>query len=398
MSSEPVAGAIDGSSDEPWFIRDVRLQREASEGRDVMPAVRPQADRPASPRDTGVRVEHPEDSGGVPVRRTSVWPYAAGAAAALVIGGGLLYGSGSNDLAKPAETPSARARTILTATVWPTTRDPLSTTTEAVSRCATPAIIEDLRAAIGARAREAGATDARRLRANMARLSISGGAPASAAAAPGFEACTVRLSLWLPTVDGAPREIAASATYAIDSRAGGNARVGTVEGIGELIAQLSAPALTFSPTIAAADPLPGIARPATQPDLARPPAAPAVASPPAVVVEAPPAARAAPVAGSANPRGAAGNDFEGGNDRCGEVRTRAEYLVCSNVRLAALDDEVSALLAGIETNADPTTAGVAREDQARFLRFRDRCAETSCVSRVYRRRILDLRDFGYPRG
>lgn len=77
---------------------------------------------------------------------------------------------------------------------------------------------------------------------------------------------------------------------------------------------------------------------------------------------------------------------------CRNARMRSERMVCANDRLASLDREMSSLFYSVMSDADGAIRAELRRSRDRFLAWRDRCSNETCVAEAYRDRIAEIKD------
>ena len=82
---------------------------------------------------------------------------------------------------------------------------------------------------------------------------------------------------------------------------------------------------------------------------------------------------------------------------CRKARARSERMVCADPRLASLDRAMSSLFYSEMSNADGTTRAELRRSRDRFLAWRNRCPDESCVARAYEDRMAEIRDIAAGR-
>jgi len=119
------------------------------------------------------------------------------------------------------------------------------------------------------------------------------------------------------------------------------------------------------------------ATPVTAPETPQPP------SPPSTAPSARPAEQSVP----AKPSSTARPSFN-----CGYARTNGEIAVCGNAGLAALDRQMTAQYRGAIAGASPEQQAILQQTRDRFLGYRDRCPNTSCIGDAYVGRMREIRD------
>ena len=77
---------------------------------------------------------------------------------------------------------------------------------------------------------------------------------------------------------------------------------------------------------------------------------------------------------------------------CARARTRSERAVCSSSELAALDRQMVGFYGAAYRGAEPEARALLERTRGRFLAFRDRCGNDSCIADAYRGRITEIRD------
>jgi uncharacterized protein YecT (DUF1311 family) len=77
---------------------------------------------------------------------------------------------------------------------------------------------------------------------------------------------------------------------------------------------------------------------------------------------------------------------------CAKARTRGETAVCSNAGLAALDRNMAAQYAQAVGQATPQQRALLRATRNRFIAYRDRCPNRSCIGEAYVGRMREIRD------
>ena len=194
--------------------------------------------------------------------------------------------------------------------------------------------------------------------------------------------CSGSLSLDLPpgvAAVGGRTSLMADVDYTVQPAADGSGMVVLLRNADAIIAPLATLARTGTAP-AQAQPTPGDQPAGTPgPDASPQPAQPTPA-PPVAAPQAP--APATPVRqASARP------SFD-----CGKARTRGEIAVCSDAGLAALDRNMAARYVRAVEAASPAQRDLLRQTRDRFLRYRDRCSNNSCVGDAYVGRMREIRD------
>jgi hypothetical protein len=77
---------------------------------------------------------------------------------------------------------------------------------------------------------------------------------------------------------------------------------------------------------------------------------------------------------------------------CANARTKGEIAVCSDAGLAALDRNMAAQFNRSMAAASPSQAALLRRTRDRFLGYRDRCPNKSCIGDAYTGRMREIRD------
>jgi hypothetical protein len=77
---------------------------------------------------------------------------------------------------------------------------------------------------------------------------------------------------------------------------------------------------------------------------------------------------------------------------CARARTKGEIAVCSNAGLAALDRNMAAQYGRAIAQATPEQRALLRSTRNRFLAYRDRCPNHSCIGNAYVGRMREIRD------
>jgi uncharacterized protein YecT (DUF1311 family) len=195
--------------------------------------------------------------------------------------------------------------------------------------------------------------------------------------------CSGTLSLDLPpgvAVVGGRRTLTADVDYTVQPAADGSGNVVLLRNADTVIGPLatlarvgetsSSPQASTPPVSAPATPAPA---PGEQPQA--PPSQPA----PAPTQQQP--ARPPSVAAGAHP------SFD-----CAKARTKGEIAVCSNAGLAALDRNMADQYRGAIAHATPDQRALLRRTRDRFIAYRDRCPNRSCIGDAYVGRMREIRD------
>jgi hypothetical protein len=77
---------------------------------------------------------------------------------------------------------------------------------------------------------------------------------------------------------------------------------------------------------------------------------------------------------------------------CAKARTKGEIAVCSNAGLAALDRNMADQFSRAMAEATPSERALLRASRDRFLAYRDRCPNRSCIGDAYVGRMREIRD------
>ena len=77
---------------------------------------------------------------------------------------------------------------------------------------------------------------------------------------------------------------------------------------------------------------------------------------------------------------------------CAKARTKGEVEVCSNTGLSALDVNMATQYRRAMSAASPEEKELLESTRDRFLAYRDRCPNRSCVGEAYVGRIREIRD------
>lgn len=77
---------------------------------------------------------------------------------------------------------------------------------------------------------------------------------------------------------------------------------------------------------------------------------------------------------------------------CAKARTKGETAVCSDAGLAALDRNMATQYGRAIDDASPAQKALLRQTRDRFLRYRDRCPNRSCIGDAYVGRMREIRD------
>jgi len=77
---------------------------------------------------------------------------------------------------------------------------------------------------------------------------------------------------------------------------------------------------------------------------------------------------------------------------CAKARSHGETEVCANAGLAALDRNMAAQYGRAVADATPEQRALLRRTRDRFLAYRDRCPNRSCIGDAYVGRMREIRD------
>ncbi|HKX91205.1 MAG TPA: hypothetical protein VJM15_02100 [Sphingomicrobium sp.] len=77
---------------------------------------------------------------------------------------------------------------------------------------------------------------------------------------------------------------------------------------------------------------------------------------------------------------------------CARANTRGEIAVCSDSGLAALDLNMTTQYRRALTTASPAQMQLLRAGRERFLAYRDRCPDRTCIADAYLGRMREIRD------
>jgi hypothetical protein len=77
---------------------------------------------------------------------------------------------------------------------------------------------------------------------------------------------------------------------------------------------------------------------------------------------------------------------------CARARTKGEIAVCTNAGLAALDRNMAAQYGRAIQQATPEQRALLRSTRSRFIAYRDRCPNRSCIGDAYVGRMREIRD------
>lgn len=198
--------------------------------------------------------------------------------------------------------------------------------------------------------------------------------------------CSASLSLDLPpgvAVVGGRKTLMSDIDYTVQPAADGSGMVVLLRNIDAIISPLATLARVGEPAAA---------QPVAQSDGSSiEPGDGAVAAPdpePAPPVFVPPRAAVPPLATPAPANQSAVRP----SFNCDQARTKGEIAVCSDGGLATLDRNMAAQYRRAITNASPEQQALLRRTRDRFLGYRDRCPNRSCISDSYVGRMREIRD------
>lgn len=194
--------------------------------------------------------------------------------------------------------------------------------------------------------------------------------------------CSGSLSLDLPpgvAVVGQRRTLSSDVDYTIEQAADGTGPVVLLRNAEAIIAPLATLARANQPAAPAPAAPTGASRAPVEANGAAPetstkppPPEPRQPSPPAPGPIVPPRARPS---------------FD-----CSKARTRGEIAVCSNAGLAALDRNMASQYASAIASATPEQRALLRNTRSRFILYRDRCPNRTCIGEAYVGRMREIRD------
>ena len=192
--------------------------------------------------------------------------------------------------------------------------------------------------------------------------------------------CSGSLSLDLPPgvgVVGGRRTLTSDIDYTVQPAADGSGTVVLLQNADAVIAPLATLAKLGEPTAPPeADNEVGLDSATPENPVAPPPLAPSPAPlPPAQPAPTPPKAI------GARP-----------SFNCANARSRGEIAVCGNAGLAALDRQMAGQFGRAMANASPEQRAILERTRDRFLGYRDRCPNNSCIGDAYVGRMREIRD------
>ena len=194
--------------------------------------------------------------------------------------------------------------------------------------------------------------------------------------------CSGSLSLDLPPgvgVVGGRRTLSSDVDYTVQPAADGSGNVVLLRNADAIIAPLATLARINQPPAAAHAPTPTAPVEANTAAPEQPSVT--VPQPTPQPVQRRPAAPAPVVPTGTHP------SFD-----CAKARTRGEIAVCSNAGLAALDRNMAAQYGQAVAQATPEQRALLRSTRDRFLGYRDRCPNRSCIGDAYVGRMREIRD------
>lgn len=77
---------------------------------------------------------------------------------------------------------------------------------------------------------------------------------------------------------------------------------------------------------------------------------------------------------------------------CAKAHTKGETAVCADAGLAALDRNMATQYGRAMSDASPAQQTLLRDTRDRFIRYRDRCPNRSCIGDAYVGRMREIRD------
>jgi hypothetical protein len=192
--------------------------------------------------------------------------------------------------------------------------------------------------------------------------------------------CSGSLSVDLPpgvAVVGGRRTLTSDVDYSVQPAADGSGTVVLLQNADAVIAPLATLVKLSEPTATpGADNEVGLGAATPENPVAPPPLEPSQTPlPPAQPAPTP------PKAAGARP-----------SFNCANARTRGEIAVCGNAGLAALDRQMASQFGRAMANASPEQRAVLQRTRDRFLGYRDRCPNNSCIGDAYVGRMREIRD------
>lgn len=238
------------------------------------------------------------------------------------------------------------------------------------TRCTARATQDEVRRQLFARAAEirgANADNYERI-AGFAVLELDAAAPLAATSSSALADCRGNATLRLPSglkVAGGRTTLSGDIGYSV-AAAGGTVTLGQSDSI-------AIPLATLTQNRAAPSPPPAATVPSqSDPLAAEPQPAPAPTPQPAPQPDTNTAARPS---------------FD-----CRRARTSGERAVCDSPSLAALDRSMAAQYRGAAANGGPDERRLLALTRDRFLTYRDRCKNDSCIANTYRGRMREIDD------
>jgi uncharacterized protein YecT (DUF1311 family) len=77
---------------------------------------------------------------------------------------------------------------------------------------------------------------------------------------------------------------------------------------------------------------------------------------------------------------------------CAKAHSKGQLAVCSNAGLAALDRNMAAQYVTAMSTASPSQKELLRRTRGRFMEYRDRCPNRTCIANAYVGRMREIRD------
>ena len=77
---------------------------------------------------------------------------------------------------------------------------------------------------------------------------------------------------------------------------------------------------------------------------------------------------------------------------CAKAHSKGQIAVCSNAGLAALDRNMAAQYATAMSTASPSQKEYLKSTRGRFMEYRDRCPNRTCIGDAYVGRMREIRD------
>lgn len=191
--------------------------------------------------------------------------------------------------------------------------------------------------------------------------------------ATGAVNCSGSLSLDLPPgvgVVGGRRTLTADVDYTVQQAADGSGTVVVLRNADAMIGSLATLARVNEPVTSAPPVEPGVEANGVAPTL-----------PPTAAPQAEQPKPSAPPASGTHP------SFD-----CAKARTKGEVAVCSDAGLAALDRNMAAQYGRAVADASPEQRALLRRTRDRFIAYRDRCPNRSCMGDAYVGRMREIRD------